>query len=105
LEHTNNSIEVEVDVTNIPAFLMLNMEGMMAGESKTASEVILPEGVKLVSDPKMTVVHLSVRSAEVEEVAVVAAPAEGEAAATAAAPAEGEAAAAEGDDKKDKKSK
>jgi len=82
LEHTNNSIEVEVDVTNIPAFLMLNMEGMMAGESK----------------------NLSVRSAEVEEVAVVAAPAEGEAAATAAAPAEGEA-AAEGDDKKDKKSK
>ena len=43
-------------------------------------------------------------SIEVEEVAVVAAPAEGEAAATAAAPAEGEA-AAEGDDKKVKKSK
>lgn len=78
---------------------------MMAGESKTASEVVLPEGVKLISDPKMTVVHLSVKSAEVEEVAVAAAPAEGEAA---AAPAEGEAAAAaptEGDDKKDKKSK
>jgi large subunit ribosomal protein L25 len=54
----------------------------------------------------MTVVHLSVRSAEVEEVAVVAAPAEGDAAAAAAAtPAEGEVAAAEGDDKKDKKSK
>jgi len=106
LEHTNNSIEVEVDVTSIPAFLMLNMEGMMAGESKTASEVILPEGVKLISDPKMTVVHLSVKAAEVEEVAVVAAPAEGDAAAAAAAtPAEGEAAAAEGDDKKDKKSK
>jgi large subunit ribosomal protein L25 len=85
---------------------MLNMEGMMAGESKTASEVILPEGVKLISDPKMTVVHLSVRSAEVEEVAVVAAPAEGDAAAAAAAtPAEGDAATAEGDDKKDKKSK
>jgi large subunit ribosomal protein L25 len=84
---------------------MLNMEGMMAGESKTASEVILPEGVKLISDPKMTVVHLSVRSAEVEEVAVVAAPAEGDAATAAATPAEGDAAAAEGDDKKDKKSK
>jgi large subunit ribosomal protein L25 len=52
----------------------------------------------------MTVVHLSVKSAEVEEVAVVAAPAEGDAAA-AAAPAEGDAAAAAtgGDDKKDKK--
>jgi hypothetical protein len=50
----------------------------------------------------MTVVHLSVKSAEVEEVAVVAAPVEG-----AAAPAEGDAAPAAatagGDDKKDKK--
>ena len=105
LEHTNNSIEVETDVTNIPAFLVLSMEGMMAGESKTASEVLLPEGVKLISDPKMTVVHLSVRSAEVEEVPVVAAATEGDAA---AAPAEGDAAAsaaapAGGDDKKDKK--
>jgi len=105
LEHTNNSIEVETDVTNIPAFLVLSMEGMMAGESKSASEVVLPEGVKLISDPKMTVVHLSVRSAEVEEAPVVAAAAEGDAA---AAPAEGDAAAsaaapAGGDDKKDKK--
>jgi large subunit ribosomal protein L25 len=107
LEHINNSIEVEVDVTNIPAFLMLSMEGMMAGESKSASEVVLPEGVKLVSDPKMTVVHLSIKSAEVEEV-VAATPAEGEAA-VAATPAEGEAAVAatpaEGEEKKDKKSK
>jgi large subunit ribosomal protein L25 len=105
LEHTNNSIEVETDVTNIPAFLMLSMEGMVAGESKAAADVVLPEGVKLISDPKMIVVHLSVKSAEVEEVAVVAAPAEGDAAA-AAAPAEGDAAAAApagGDDKKDKK--
>ena len=106
LEHTNNAIEVETDVTNIPAFLMLSMEGMVAGESKTASEVVLPEGVKLISDPKMTVVHLSVKSAEVEEVAVVAAPTEGDAA-SAVAPAEGDAAAAAapagGDDKKDKK--
>ena len=72
------------------------MEGMMAGESKSAADVVLPEGVKLISDPKMTVVHLSVRSAEVEEAPVVAAAAEGDAAASAAAP-------AGGDDKKDKK--
>jgi large subunit ribosomal protein L25 len=86
---------------------MLSMEGMMAGESKSAADVVLPAGVKLISDPKMTVVHLSVRAAE-EEVVVVAAPAEGDAAA--AAPAEGDAAAAapaadaeKKDDKKDKK--
>jgi large subunit ribosomal protein L25 len=105
LEHTNNSIEVEADVTNIPAFLMLSMEGMMAGDSRYASDVVIPEGVKLISDPKMTVVHLSVRAAEEEVVVVAAAPAEGDAA-TAAAPTEGDAAAAPAagtDDKKDKK--
>jgi large subunit ribosomal protein L25 len=108
LEHTNNSIEVEVDVTNIPAFLMLSMEGMVAGDSRYAADVVIPDGVKLISDPKMSVVHLSVKAAE-EEV-VVAAPvegeagaapaAEGDAAATAAAPA---AEAEKKDDKKDKK--
>jgi len=41
LEHTNNSIEVEVDVTNIPAFLMLSMEGMVAGDSRYAADVRL----------------------------------------------------------------
>ena len=108
LEHTNNSIEVEVDVTNIPAFLMLSMEGMMAGDSRYASDVVIPDGVKLVSDPKMSVVHLSVKAAE-EEVVVVA-PVEGEAGATPAA--EGDAAAtaatpaaAEADKKDDKKDK
>ena len=109
LEHTNNSIEVEVDVTNIPAFLMLSMEGMVAGDSRYAADVVIPDGVKLISDPKMSVVHLSVKAAE-EEV-VVAAPVEGEAgaapavegdaAATAATPAAAE--ADKKDDKKDKK--
>ena len=109
LEHINNSIEVEVDVTNIPAFLMLSMEGMVAGDSRYAADVVIPDGVKLISDPKMSVVHLSVKAAE-EEVVVVApvegeagaAPvAEGDAAATAAAPAAPE--ADKKDDKKDKK--
>ena len=98
LENVHTSIEVEADVTNIPSFLILNMEGLAAGESLSADKVILPAGVTLVSDPKMTVVHLSVRSAEVEETPVAAAPAEGaEGAAAAATPAEGEAAK---DDKK-----
>jgi len=88
LEHVHNTIEVEVDVTAIPASLDLDIEGLMAGDSKTASEVTLPAGVILKSDPKMTVIHLSVRVAFEEVVAVAATPAEGEAAA-AAAPAEG----------------
>jgi len=72
LEHVHNSIEVEVEATSIPAHLELDMEGLVAGDSLFASNVKLPDGVTLVSDPKMVVVHLSVRAAAEE---VVAAPA------------------------------
>jgi len=93
LEHVHNTIEVEVEATAIPSHLELDITGLMAGDSKTASDVVLPAGVSLKSDPKMTVVHLSVRAAAEEIIPVAAAtPAEGEAAAT---PAEGEAAAEE----------
>ena len=83
LEHVHNTIEVEAEATSIPQFLELNVEGMAAGTSKTAADVILPAGVTLVADPSMTVVHLSEKSTAVEE--TPAAPAEG--AADGAAPA------------------
>jgi large subunit ribosomal protein L25 len=89
LEHVHNSIEVECLAIAIPQFLSLDITGLTAGNSKTAEDVKLPEGVTLVSAPDMTVVHLSVRSA-VEETPVAAA-AEGEAAEAAAPAAEGEA--------------
>ena len=88
LEHNHNSIEVETEATSIPNFLELDMTGLQAGSSLYAADVKLPAGVILISDPKMVVVHLSVRSAH-EEPAVVAAPAEGAAAPAEAAPAEG----------------
>ena len=65
LEHVHNTIEVEVEATAIPSHLELDITGLMAGDSKTASDVVLPAGVSLKSDPKMTVVHLSVRAAEI----------------------------------------
>lgn len=89
LEHVHNTVEIEVETTNIPAELKLSLEGLMAGDSKHAEDVELPAGAKLVSDPKMVVAHLSIRSTQVEETPV-AAPTEG-----AAAPAEGAAPAAE----------
>ena len=99
LEHVHNSIEVRVDATAIPSFLELDINGLASGHSKYASDVKLPAGVELDSDPKMVVVHLSVRAA-VEEVVPVAAAAEGEG----AVPAEGEAAApAEGGAEGEKK--
>ena len=88
LEHNHNSIEVETEATSIPSFLELDMTGLVAGSSLHAGDVKLPAGVILISDPKMVVVHLSVRSAH-EEPAAVAAPAEGAPAPAEGAPAEG----------------
>jgi len=65
LEHMNNTIEVEAEATSIPQFLELNMDGLMAGNSLYASNVVLPAGVTLISDPQMPVVHLSERSTAV----------------------------------------
>ena len=86
LEHVNNTIEVEVEATNIPTDLKLDLEGMKAGESKHASDVVLPAGAKLVSDPKMIVVHLGEKSTHTEEAAAPAADAAAAAPAADAAP-------------------
>ena len=83
LEHVHNTVEVEVETTNIPSELKLNIEGLKAGESKSAADVELPAGAKLVSDPKMTVVHLGEKSTHTEEVAAPAADAAAPAAAEA----------------------
>lgn len=84
LEHVNNSIQVEVEATSIPQFIELNIEGMEANTSKYASDVVLPAGMKLVSDPHTIVVHLSEKSTAAEETPA-AAPAEGAAPAADAA--------------------
>jgi len=68
LEHVHNSIEVRVEATAIPSFLEVDIDGMTAGESRYASDVKLPAGVELESDPKTIVVHLSEKSTAVEEV-------------------------------------
>jgi large subunit ribosomal protein L25 len=82
LEHNSNTIEVEVEATSIPQFIELDLTGLEAGKSLYAKDVKLPAGVVLISDPMMTVVHLSERSAAVVE--ETAAPAADAAAAPAA---------------------
>ena len=72
LETQHNSIEIEAEATSIPKFLVLNIEGMVAGTSKYASDVVLPAGTILVSPENTIIVHLSERSTVVEEVPVAA---------------------------------
>jgi large subunit ribosomal protein L25 len=60
----------------------VDIQGLAAGSSKYASDVVLPAGVELESDPKTIVVHLSEKSTAVVE--EVVAPAATDAAAPAA---------------------
>ena len=75
LEHMNNTIDVETEATAIPDFLALDLTGMVAGHTLFAEDVALPAGMTLASDPRMPVVHLSVRSShdDVEAPAAAAA--------------------------------
>jgi len=73
LEHVHNTIDVRVDASAIPSFLEVDIQGLASGSSKYASDVVLPAGVELESDPKTIVVHLSEKStAAVEEAAPAA---------------------------------
>ena len=71
LEHVNNTIDVRVEASAIPSFFELSIQGLLAGTSLYAGDVVLPAGVELESDPKMIVIHLSERSTASEEVAPV----------------------------------
>ena len=81
LEHVHNTIDVRVDASSIPSFLEIDINGLASGTSKYASDVKLPAGVELESDPKTIVVHLSEKATAAAE---EAAPAATDAAAPAA---------------------
>ena len=53
------SLEIEADVANLPEVLMVSVEGLEVGTLIHASEVELPAGATLASDPEMLVVNIT----------------------------------------------
>jgi large subunit ribosomal protein L25 len=92
LEHVHDTIAIEADATKIPSELSVDVEGLEVGSSVRASDVALPEGVVLVAEADLVLLHvLAAQSAaaEADEAAdLAAAAAASEASAAAAAPAE-----------------
>ena len=102
------ALQLEVEATHIPENVTVSVEGLEAGTQIHASQVELPSGAALLTDPEALVVNVTAQiSAEALEAELAEAeaevgieheeaeaPAEGEAA-EAAAPAEGEAAEGE----------
>jgi large subunit ribosomal protein L25 len=54
----SNTIEIESDAMSIPESLTLSVEGIRAGTQFLASQIPLPEGVTLISDPELLVVNV-----------------------------------------------
>jgi large subunit ribosomal protein L25 len=79
----SNTIEIESDAMSIPENLVLSVEGIAAGTQFLASQIPLPDGVTLISDPDLLVVNVipAPTAADLEsegagETATEAAPAE-----------------------------
>jgi large subunit ribosomal protein L25 len=68
-EHVDH-LEVECKVTDIPEALSVSIKDIGVGDTLHASQVELPEGVKLVSDPNLVLVtcHLVAAAKTTEEI-------------------------------------
>ena len=53
------SLEIEADVANLPEVLMVSVEGLEVGTLIHASEVEMPAGATLASDPELLVVNIT----------------------------------------------
>jgi large subunit ribosomal protein L25 len=103
------TVQVEAEATNIPERIEVSVEGAAIGTQIHASDLVLPEGTTLLTDPEVLMVNVTqAQTAEQLEAELAEAEAEAgivheeseEAAAEAAAAAEpeGEAAPSEGDE-------
>ncbi|AVZ41233.1 MULTISPECIES: 50S ribosomal protein L25/general stress protein Ctc [unclassified Dietzia] len=81
-------IEVEVDATEIPEGFEISVEDAEAGTQITASEITLPSGATLVSDPELLIVNIIEAPSESDLEAEEEEAPEGEAAEDAAQEAE-----------------
>lgn len=64
-----NSIEIEVEATRIPEWIIVSIEGLEAGTQILAGEVELPSGATLITDPEALVVNVTqlIAAEEAEE--------------------------------------
>jgi large subunit ribosomal protein L25 len=83
MDQTLRELEIEVDPSDIPDHVELDVTNMVIGDSKHVSDLSLPPGVKVLDDPETSVAVVAAPRAVIEETAAVAEPVEGEAGAVA----------------------
>jgi large subunit ribosomal protein L25 len=91
LEHSLREVDVECLPRAIPDVIRADVSRLNIGEGLHVSDLVLPEGVELLSDPALSVATVVAPKAEEEAAPAAAAAVEGAPAEGAAAPAAGEA--------------
>jgi len=72
LEHTMREVEAECLPTQIPDYIEIDVEALQIGDSRHVRDLPIPPGVKILSDPDLTILAVKLPHVEKEE------PVEGE---------------------------
>ncbi|WP_136518700.1 50S ribosomal protein L25/general stress protein Ctc [Cellulomonas telluris] len=83
------TLSLEADATKLPSSVEVTIDGLAAGSSVTAGQVVLPEGSTLMSDAEQVVVAISSPQATADDLAADAAAADLAAVQSAASASEG----------------
>ncbi|MFL5508201.1 MAG: 50S ribosomal protein L25/general stress protein Ctc [Gemmatimonadaceae bacterium] len=67
LDQTLRELEIEVDPSNIPDHVELDVSAMVIGDSLHVSDIKVPEGVEIQDDPETSVAVLAAPRAVIEE--------------------------------------
>src|SRR5213595_3577808 len=67
LDQTLRELEIEVDPSNIPDHVELDVTNLVIGDSLHVSDIKLPEGVEVQDDPETSVAVLAAPRAVIEE--------------------------------------
>lgn len=62
--HEIDSLSIEAEASAIPESIEVSLEGLAVGSQRTAGEVVLPEGVTLLTDPESVLASVTVPRAE-----------------------------------------
>ena len=90
------TVQIEAEATHIPETIEVDIEGVEAGTQIHASDLVLPQGTSLLSDPELLIVNITVAQTE-EQVEAELAEAEAEAGIEHEAPQAAEEAASQGE--------
>ncbi len=87
VSHVSNEIEVECLATQLPEFINVDLSALTKGQSLHATDIALPEGIKLVRHGSLNPVIVAANPPKAEEDATAEGAAEAAVAAPAPAPA------------------